>query len=167
MGFRITIAILGICFFLQNAAIAETKNRLEDLMLWKLTEELHLNGQDEKKLTDIYKQAYEKKILNQQALSKLIDNQSKTKTRIEKSKFISDYKKLLSEYNEINIEEVSKVEKAFGAEKAAQYILVKLELATKIKSLIVADKAEKTDKSEKEDKAEQKATLPDPKIIEE
>ncbi|GIL18291.1 MAG: hypothetical protein BroJett040_20420 [Oligoflexia bacterium] len=136
-------------------------------MLWKLTEEMHLSAQDEKTLSDIYKQSLEKKAKNQAALQKLVQDHSKFKAPAEKSKFLNDYKKLLSEYNQINLEELNRLEKAFGSEKASQYVIVKSELASKIKSLIVSEKGEKSEKLDKEEKAPSRVNLPDPKIIEE
>ncbi len=131
------------------------KSHLEDIFIWKMSDELRLTAQQERQFTEINKLLNKKKSeLNrkiQESIQKLTANDS--------DMLLRKHKKLIQEYNEIAITEFDSIKKLLGNEKFVSYLKIKNELTTKIKSILIGDKAppEKDDRKLKQ--------LPPPKVI--
>ena len=151
------ISIFVIHAFSQDAEVKKTY--LEDIFIWRISDELKLSAQDEKKFTEIQKNLNKKKAeLNkkiQEATLVIADNSKNSTKQIEAS--LNAYRKLLAEYNQLSLNEFDSLKKLLGSKKFSEYLQIKAELTSKVKSLLIGDK----DKKE-----EAPATnLPAPKVI--
>lgn len=157
---KIEITFLIIIFLSFNAYSKpidpETKKSyVEDIFIWKISDELKLTVPEEKKFTEISKSLNKKKSeLNKkinEAVLKLSKNSSEEQ--------LQNYKKLLQDYNQLNIVEFDSMKKLLGNQKFINYIKIKYELTNKIKSAILSDK------NSEEPINKQTAPLPPPKVI--
>lgn len=140
-----------------HSAQAQTvrKNQFEDLFVWKVSDELKLTEIEEKKFSSILRDTNNKKnqLSNKLDESILKANKDGSEAAIKSS--LAVYKKNLENFNKVSIQEYEQLKNLFGPKRMAKYLKLKMELSSKVKSLL-------TDKSEKKETA-----LPPPKIIEE
>jgi hypothetical protein len=136
---------------------APKKNHLEDLFIWKVSEELKLSTPDEKKFSDALRALSVKK----QAVSQKLDEVSKlflnSKADKDRKKYFTAYRKALLDYNNLALEELDQMKDIFGLQKLAHYMEVKIDITNKIKAVI----------SSPDRIGKDKKPLPSPKIIEE
>jgi len=131
---------------------ALANDRVEQLFLWKISEELKLSVKEEKEITSLIQGLNQKK----STLNKELDSIStEFKDAKNKEPLLKKYRSLLMEYNQISLNELDGVQKILGKTKTMQYLYLKTDFTMKIKSLFSAAEKEK------------KTTLPDPKVIEE
>ena len=150
----ILISIFSINAYSNNEAELK-KSHLEDIFIWKISDQLKLTANEEKQFTDINKALNKKKSeLNkkiQEAVQNLTAEHSETQLKA--------YKKLVQDYNQISISEFEDIKKLLGTKKFISYLKIKNELTTKLKSILVGDKL-----AENKRDANSKP-LPPPKII--
>ncbi len=144
-----------------TAAPADTdvkKTYLEDIFIWRMSDELKLSAQDERKFTDIQKNLNTKKSdLNKkiQEVTQQISDESKAQSKKTEA-LLKQYRRLLVDYSQLSLSEFDSIKKLLGAKKFSEYLYIKNELNNKVKSLLVGDK------DKKENPAPQ---LPPPQII--
>lgn len=130
------------------------KTHLEDIFIWKMSDELKLTVQEERKFTDINKQLNRKKSEINRKIQSSIQNLSLNGTE----ESLNAHKKLIQEYNNISVAEFESIKKLLGTRKFIDYLKIKNDLTTKVKSILIGDK--------NPDKDERKAKLlPPPKVI--
>ena len=130
------------------------KSYLEDIFIWKMSDELKLTAKEEKAFAEILKKLNkEKSELNRKI-------QAKTESLNEKStpEEVRQLKKLLLEYNRYGTREFESVQALLGHQKFVQYLKIKNELSTKMKSILIGDKS-----GEKKEGINSKS-LPKPKV---
>lgn len=131
------------------------KNHVEDIFIWKISDELKLSTIEEKQFADIQKKLNKQKSeLNkkiQESIQNIpvVDSDKKMLTAA-----LKEHRKLLTEYNQVAIDEFDQLKKLFGANKFAKYIQIKSELNAKVKSILIGDKEKK-----------EEPKLPPPKVI--
>lgn len=162
---RWTFLLTTFLFFLgqPRAAFAqsEKRNQLEELFIWKTSDELKLSPVDEKKFTEIIKELNQKKADLNHSLQESVEKMTKlsgatvAKKRDEE---LSRYRKTLQAYNHISEDEFDKLKTLLGSEKLVHYLQIKQDLTNRIKSMLANPDAGS--------KSEKKA-LPAPKVIEE
>lgn len=131
------------------------KSYVEDIFIWKISDELKLSVAEEKKFTEISKSLNKKKSDLNKKINEAVANLSPSSTE----ESLMAYKKLLQEYNQLNINEFDSMKKLLGTKKFVSYVKIKYELTNKIKSAILSEKS--TDDST----SKSGATLPPPKVI--
>lgn len=131
----------------------ERKSYLEDIFIWKMSDELKLTTKEEKQFTEIHKTLNKKKAdLNrqiQESIQKLNENSSEAE--------IKKYRRLLQDYNQISLTEFDSVKKLLGSKKFVSYVKIKNELTSKVKSILIGDRAT--------DRKDIKVKLPAPRVI--
>ncbi|MCM2354150.1 MAG: hypothetical protein NDI63_11100 [Pseudobdellovibrio sp.] len=145
--------------FAQSAPTPK-KNSVEDIFIWKVSDELKLSASEEKKFSDIHRELNKQKIQLATQLQKL-SFQSKEDPQLSKARaaeVIKDYKKTLTAYNNLSLQELDKVKALLGDKKFLDYLAIKQDINLKLKSLVLGDEPSK---------AKQPAKLPPPQIIEE
>ncbi len=150
-----------VCFtlsvlFSSVALAAEKRNQLEELLIWKMSDELKLTAQEEKKFSEVLRRLNDRKsILNNSLKDSLVKlKQSSSK---EQEKELKRYRQVLSDYNRLSLEEFDSLQPLLGAERMIKYLDIKQDLANRIKSMLLAPESTPT-KNKK---------LPAPKVIEE
>jgi len=158
-----TILLFPILFSLplavQSAAAPTVKkNSVEDIFIWKVSDELKLSAADEKKFADIHRDLNKQKMQLATQLQKL-SFQSKENPQLPQSKasdIIKSYKKTLIAYNNLSVQELDQMKALLGDKKYLDYLALKQDINLKLKSLVLGE----------ESKAKP-AKLPPPQIIEE
>ena len=154
---RGTHCLLVICLILFSfqAFAEDKKNQLEELFIWKTSDELKLSSSEEKKFTDIVKSLNKRKADLNQALHDSVDKISTAKTTKEKEAELTKYRKDLGAYNKISEEEFDKLKTLLGSERLAQYLKIKQDLTGRIKTLLANPEGNKSPDKK----------LPAPKVI--
>ena len=140
-----------------------SKNSIEDIFIWKVSDELQLTAQQEKQFSDTHKALNKKKFELtevQQSLTQSLKKKSLTDNEIKK--LLLSFRSNLNQLNEVTIQEYEQTKKILGHKKMAEYLVFKQELADKFKSLL-ADQKLKTKDSENKKSSEMSA----PSVIEE
>lgn len=156
------IAVVTIGLLQSRAAIAQTsekRNQLEELFIWKMSDELKLSPAEEKKFTDIVKDLNKKKADLNHSLLESVERMTKATNTKKREEELTQYKKTLQAYNRVSEEEFDKLKPILGTDKLVQYMHIKQELTTRIKSMLANPDSLST-KTEKK-------ILPPPKVIEE
>lgn len=131
------------------------KSYIEDIFIWKISDELKLTVSEEKKFTEISKSLNKKKSELNKKINEAVMNLSSNSSE----EALAVYKKLLQEYNQLNINEFDLMKKLLGTKKFISYVKIKYELTNKIKSAILSDK------NNEDSVNKPTAPLPPPKVI--
>lgn len=133
---------------------ASRKNYLEDIFIWKISDELKLSPKEEKLFSETTKK------LNKKKFDLMKQIQASVSTFGEKTSDgdLKKYRQLLQQYNQLSVEEFDSVKKIFTPQKMVQYLKVKSELNTKMKSLLAGD-------SNSDKAADLNKKIPKPQVI--
>lgn len=138
-----------------QARAAEKRNQLEELLIWKMSDELKLNTGEEKKFTETIRSLNARKAELNLALQVSIEKMGKADTKAKEAELLH-YRKTLVGYNRLSEEEFDRLKPLLGADRFVQYLLIKQDLTNRIKSMLANPEA-----------AKPKSSLPQPKVIEE
>ncbi|KYG69769.1 hypothetical protein AZI87_10260 [Bdellovibrio bacteriovorus] len=155
--FLFTISVLFSTSLVSAASAAEKRNQLEELLIWKMSDELKLTPVEEKKFTDIVKSLNQKKADLNHELQASVEKMQKATSAKFKEDELSKYRKTLQSYGRVGEEEFDKLKPLLGSERMAQYLVIKQDLTNRIKSMLA--NPESNGKGSK--------SLPSPKLIEE
>ena len=152
----IPFILIGTIASAQSAPTPK-KNSVEDIFIWKVSDELNLTATEEKKFADIHRELNKQKMQLAARLQKL-SFQSKENPQLPKVKaaeIIKDYKKTLISYNNLSLQELDQMKSLLGDKKFLDYLSIKQDINMKLKSLVLEESKAKPVK------------LPPPQIIEE
>ncbi|MDG0816818.1 hypothetical protein [Bdellovibrio svalbardensis] len=152
----LTVGILPQTVFAQTS---EKRNQLEELFIWKMSDELKLSPVEEKKFTEIVKGLNKRKADLNHSLLESVEKMSKAANTKKREEELTHYRKTLQSYNHVSEEEFDKLKPLLGADRFVQYVQIKQDLTNRIKSMLANPDAPPV-KSDKK-------TLPTPKVIEE
>lgn len=138
------------------------KNQLEELFIWKLSDELKLGPIEDKKFSTLVRSLNQKKLDNTLKIEQVTKDLLSAKSDKEKEQVLKNLKRAYQDYNQLSITELDEMKKLLGIQRLTHYLEVKQELTAKVKSLLIQ---KNDDHSKKESTA--KKDLPPPKIIEE
>lgn len=151
----IIIIVFPILAFSQTNA---NKNKLEEFLIWKMSDELKLTSKEEKEFSKIIKELNSKKNNLNTELAVQLKKISETKESVERKKILKTYRKSLVDYNGLSVEEFDRMQSLLGDEKLTAYLLFKQDLGDKLKNMLT--------NSESQD-LKQPKELPEPKVIRE
>lgn len=132
----------------------ESRNRVEELLIWKLSDEMKLSVADEKKLSDFIRSLNKKRAEANDEVQLVLKKMAQSKDAKEKEKLLKEHRRALKVYSDLALEEADQMQKGFGSEKAVQYFVLKNDLTNRLKSLVAVP-----DKS-------REGVLPPPQVIE-
>jgi hypothetical protein len=129
------------------------KTQLEDIFIWKMSDELKLSAKEEKNFTEVSKALNKQKAeLNKKIQDAVIAlNEKSAEADLQK------YRKLMADYNQLALKEFDSIKKLLGNDRFVNYIRIKSELTTKVKTILVGEKSQ--------EKKEPTVNLPPPKVI--
>lgn len=158
--FVLIILIFFQYSYSQQISTEARKSYLEDIFIWKMSDELKLSVADEKKFSEIHKELNRKKSDLNKDIQASIDQLDviKSKPEAEINKHINTYKNLLKKYNQLSVEEAESMHKLLGSKKFLDYLQVKNEITNKVKSMLIGEKKDNRDEKPMN-------PLPPPKII--
>lgn len=140
---------------LVNLQVNPQTKKLEDLFIWKISDELKLTPQEETTVSSIIKDTNKKRSANSRELEILYKKLKDETTDLSRRNAYRKIRTAHKTQGSITVEELDLLSKAIGLKKLALYLEVKSSLAEKIKSIWI--------QSEKKGGN----SLPPPKIIEE
>ncbi len=138
------------------ATAAEKRNKLEELLIWKMSDEMKLTPVEEKKFSGIVRDINKRKSQFSQDLQKSVEKMNAAKTDKEREDMLIQYRKGLQQYGRMAEEEFDRLKPLLGPGRMVQYILIKQDLTNRIKTMLLNPEASETTKP-----------LPQPKLIEE
>jgi len=142
-------------------------SRLEELLIWKVSEDLHLSVPDEKRISDMIHELDQKKQEKAAQIEQAQKNLETATSDVESKKKLKDYREALRAYNQISVEEVDRVQKILKSPVAAQYFVVKGHLSRRIRNLLGGTSNHGDAVPRERGHIEKLGPLSDPKIIEE
>lgn len=153
---------LVLSSFSYSARAIDSKNRVEELFIWKVSDELKLSVPQEKSFSKIIQTLNERRAQVNDDLQDVLRQLAESKSIKEKEKLLTEQKRLLRSYNELALEEAEKVQKLFGIDRTAQYFVLKNDLTNRLKTALMT-----SDKSSGTASPEPPAKLGPPQVIEE
>ncbi len=151
------LAYLCLIFAFPIYAANETETKktyLEDIFIWKMSDELKLTAQEEIKFTEIHKNLNKQKA----ELNKKI--QEATQQLSQKPNLIKSLRKWIVDYNQLSLNEFDSMKKLLGIDRFVSYLQIKSDLNTKVKSMLSGERP-----VEKEKKENAGTKLPPPEVI--
>jgi hypothetical protein len=139
---------------------------MEEILVWKISEDLKLSTKDEKKVSDLIRALNQEKSDRAQSIESLQKKMSAEVSPTDAKELLKLYKKELSAYNDLSIEEIARVQKILSPQQTVRYFSVKAGLSQKIRAILGYNS--RTDHKAKNEAApaEKAEHLPEPKIIE-
>ncbi len=137
------------------AFAVEARNKVEELFIWKISDELKLSVPEEKNFSDFVRGLNQRRAQVNNDLQESLKKMSTSANPKEREKALSEHRKLLKSYSDLSIEEVDRIQKLLGTEKAAQYFVLKNDLTNRLKAMLAMPEKKPTEK------------LGPPKVIEE
>ncbi len=153
---RLSLILSTTILLISAVSAAEKKNQLEELFIWKMSDELKLSALEEKKFTDTVRELNAKKATLNQEMTTSLDKITKLKETKDKETELTKYRKTLQNYGRVAEEEYDRLKPLLGTDRMAQYLLLKQDLLNRIRTMILNPTATKDAKP-----------LPQPKVIEE
>ncbi len=118
---------------------SESRNKIEELFLWKISDDLKLSVPEEKALSEFVKsQTNKKNKLNEETQENLRQISLAGGDAKKLEKLLVEHRRLLKSYNDLSIQELDQIQKKLGAAKAAQYFVLKNDLTTRLKTLLAS-----------------------------
>lgn len=150
-------SILAFILFLSFNAYSNNeadlkKSHLEDIFIWKMSDELKLSAAEEKKFTEIHRALNKKK----SELNKKIQESIQNLQEKDGEPQLRAYKKLIQDYNQLSITEFDSIKALLGPQKFISYLKIKTELTSKVKSILIGERMADNKKAKE---------LPPPKVI--
>jgi len=141
------------------------KNQVEDIFIWKMSDELRLTAAEEKKFSEIHKSLNQKKMSLQSEITTLSYDLRKNPQMSKKeiANTIKKFKKATLDYSQLSSLELSEMLNLLGERRFLEYVAIKQDINSKLKNLLVG---EDPNKSKNSVSSTAKALSP-PQIIEE
>jgi hypothetical protein len=141
------LSIFLCALFLNANTEIVKKNQIEDIFIWKLSDELQLSAKQEKEFGDIHRSLNKKKSELSEQIKNAQTDLKKTDIKMsvfDQNKLIKKNRILLMQLNQLSVDEFDSMKKLLGSEKFLQYLFLKQELNTKFKSMVLGTRG--TDK---------------------
>lgn len=138
-------ATSGVTATASDMLVDRERKRLEELFIWKMTEELKLPVEKEASFSDAVRSLNrEKSKANSELASALEDigraqSIEKSKVRAATEKAVKRYEKAWRAYGDLPLKEVQRLKKILGPELLGQYLIAKAQMAEKLKALSAAE----------------------------
>lgn len=148
----VAFIIISLISSFSHATETPKKNQVEDIFIWKISDELQLTAKQEKEFGDIHRTLNKKKFELTEGLKKIqtdIRISQPPLTSSEQSKLIQKNRQLLLKLNQLNIDEFDSMKKLLGSQKFLSYLFLKQEINAKFKSIVLGRNAGKNIDQEK------------------
>jgi hypothetical protein len=119
----------------QEKLIERERRRLEELLIWKMSEELKLSVEIEIPFAEAMRALNREKAKANVEVAEALSALGKAKTRGETDVALKKYEKAWKDYGELPLREVSRIRAIVGPEKLSRYLVAKSQMAEKLKAL--------------------------------
>lgn len=131
-------------------------HKFEDLFIWKISDEMKLSPADEKTFSELIRGLNQKRQDLNESMQETLKKLKDAKAKADQTKLIAQYRDQMKKHSQLGVDEVDQVKKMLGPEKAAQYLVLKNELMTQLRTRLTKPESEK-----------EKSDLKAPQLIEE
>jgi hypothetical protein len=153
---KLTILIFLFCLSVFADDSHSNNHKFEDLFIWKVSDELKLSVPEEKIFSDLVRDLNQKRQTLNEAMQDTLKKLKDAKTKPEQTRLLSQYRAQLKKHSQLGLDEIDRIKKSLGTDRAAQYFVLKNELMTELRSKLTKPDADKST-----------APLKAPQIIEE
>lgn len=132
------IALFTFSVFGDPPPPARAVDRLHQILVWQIADDLGLNPDQEKSLSKIMQEARVAKEATLEDRSTALESLKKSGKEISKKdaeKLLSQYEKSLKRLAEIDSTEMKELQKLLGAQKAARFFSLKEDVLEKLKKV--------------------------------
>lgn len=126
----------------QETLVDRERRRLEELFIWKMSEELKLPLEKEKPFAEAMRSLNREKAKANFEVTKSLDAITKAqaladpaKSRLAVEKAVKTYEKAVRSYGQLPIREVTKMRALLGADRLGRYLTAKAQMAEKLLAL--------------------------------
>ena len=146
----------------------DRSGRVEEILVWKISEELKLAPKEEKKISEMIRNLNIEKSEKALVIENLQQKMSGELSAKDSKSILAQYKKALADYNQLSIDEIQRVQKILSLPQSVRYFSVKAGLSNKIRAILGYNSRNEhhTSSDVPAVNAEKAAPLPEPKIIE-
>ncbi len=120
--------------------VERERRRLEELFIWKMSEELKLSVETETPFAEAIRALNREKSVVNQELARALQEIEKANSPKDREVALKKYEKAWRQYGELPIKEINRMRPILGAEKLGQYLVGKSLMAEKLKSLSTSGK---------------------------
>lgn len=120
--------------------VERERRRLEELFIWKMSEELKLSVESETPFAEAIRALNREKASLNQELARALQAIEKAKSSKEREAALKSYEKASRQYGELPIKEMNRMRPILGPEKLGQYLVGKSLMAEKLKALSTSGK---------------------------
>lgn len=152
---RFFLGYLGAFFFLlpwasalEAKASPSKKNQLEELFIWKLSDELRLTPEKESEFGQLIRKINQRKLEAGQKIEEMTKAFVVAKAKAEKEKSFKNLRKAYVDYDQISIDELDQLKKIIGLDSVGTYLQVKQDLTAKVKNLLMQNEKKESESSE-------------------
>lgn len=121
-----------------QAADSKERARLEELFIWKTSEELKLTPADEQKFTSAIHDLNKRRRDANAKLDAALATLAAAKTKAEAEKALVAHRAALRETQAVQTAELDRLRPLLGSEKLAKYIVAKSSILEKLKTMLAA-----------------------------
>lgn len=116
----------------------DARNRVEELFIWKVSDELKLSVPEEKSFSEMIRGLNQRRSLVNENLQDILKQLAESKTTKDKERLLLEQKRLFRSYNDLSLEEAERIQKLFGIDRAAQYFVIKNDLTNRLKTVLAS-----------------------------
>lgn len=148
------LSLLSFTAFAQAASDnAIKRNHVEDIFIWKMSDELKLSAKEEKAFTEINKNLNRRRAELNKKIQDLLGQLNESGDEA----VLREYKSLILEYNQLSVSEFDSIKKLLGNKRFVSYLKIKNDLNARLKSILAGERPA--------EKKEAKVKLPPPRVI--
>lgn len=135
----------------QEVLVDRERRRLEELFIWKISEELKLPVEMESSFAEAIRSLNREKARANADVAKALDelNQAqstnRSKARAETERAVRNYEQAWKTYGALPLREVSRMRAILGSERLGKYLIAKSQMAEKLKALSAREASEDKD----------------------
>lgn len=133
----------------QETLVDRERRRLEELFIWKMSEELKLPLEKEKPFADTMRSLNREKAKASLEVTKSLEALNRaqalsdpTKSRAAVEKAVKAYEKAVRAYGQLPIREVARMRGLLGSERLGRYLVAKAQMAEKLMALSTREAGE-------------------------
>ncbi|MFK8138636.1 MAG: hypothetical protein AB8E15_09775 [Bdellovibrionales bacterium] len=133
---HILLFILALLFSLNLSADEKSRQRIQELFIWKASDYIGLSPQEDKKFRDIIVSIGDKKSKASIEMKSLVSKMESEESAEKRKKLLSSYQNTLEIYASTQTEEVERLQKLLGLERLTKYLVVKAKLTENLKIIM-------------------------------
>ena len=119
----------------EQSLVDREKRRLEELFIWKMSEELKLPVEVESSFAETIRSLNREKSKSLSDIESALVAIDQAKTKTESEKAVKRYEKAIRKFGDVPIREVSRLRKVLGSERLSRYLVSKSQMAEKLKAM--------------------------------